>query len=51
MLGLRQDYAMDALSKNCTNIFRHSHLRKTFKGVAELVIRDQKEEEEEKMQI
>lgn len=43
---------MDALSKNCASIFKHSHLRKTYKGVAELVNRGPNEcEEEQKMEI
>ena len=39
---------MAAIDKNCERVFKKSHLRRTFKGVAELV--DLKVEEE-KMQM
>ena len=49
MLGLKQDQAINAVTKTCENAFKHAHLRKTYKGVAELVIKEDKEEE--KMQL
>lgn len=38
MLGMRTDQAIATVTKNCENVFKHAHLRKTYKGVAELVI-------------
>ena len=45
MLGLKQDEALAALTSQCELAFKHAHMRKTFKGVAEVLLRD----EEEKM--
>jgi len=39
MLGLRQDFAINAVTKNCQNALKHAHLRKTYKGVAELIVK------------
>ena len=40
---------MASVSGTCKRVFKHAHLRSTFKGVAELV-KVQEQEEEEKMQ-
>jgi hypothetical protein len=37
MLGLSQDEALNAITSNSENVFKHAHLRKTYKGVAEIV--------------
>ena len=47
MLGLGQPEAMAAIAGTCDTVLKHAHLRKTFKGVAEIV----SQKEEEKMQI
>ncbi len=47
MLGLGQPEAMASIGASCDTVFKHAHLRKTFKGVAEIV----SQKEEEKMQI
>lgn len=43
---------MGAVSGSCERVFKHAHLRTTFKGVAELVKVPaiQSQDEEEKMQ-
>jgi len=41
---------MAAVSGSCEKVFKHAHLRSTFKGVAELVKIPQSQDEEEKMQ-
>ena len=53
MLGLNQQQAMAAVGQNCERVFKHAHLRSTFKGVAEVVkVASKKGEvEEEKMQL
>jgi hypothetical protein len=38
---------MKAVSINCENAFKHAHMRKTYKGVAELTIIDNNKNEEE----
>lgn len=45
MLGLKEEEALAALTSQCEMAFKHAHMRKTFKGVAEVVPKD----EEEKM--
>jgi hypothetical protein len=52
MLGLNQEQAMAAVSGSCEKVFKHAHLRSTFKGVAELVKVPAliSQNEEEKMQ-
>ena len=35
---------MAAVSTNCEYALKHSHMRKTFKGVAELIGKNDKEE-------
>ena len=45
MLGLKQNEALGALTNQCELAFKHAHMRKTFKGVAEILPKD----EEEKM--
>jgi len=37
---------MNAVSKNCDLVIKHAHLRKTFKGVAELAMKEETKEEE-----
>jgi len=51
MLGLNQQQAMAAVGQNCERVFKHAHLRSTFKGVAEVVKVSSKKVEEEKMQL
>jgi RNase P/RNase MRP subunit p30 len=51
MLGLNQQQAMAAVGQNCERVFKHAHLRSTFKGVAEVVKVACKKVEEEKMQL
>lgn len=53
MLGMNQEQAMASQQQSCEGVFKHAHLRRTFKGVAEIV-KIKKEtalDEEEKMQI
>ena len=45
MLGLKQEESLAALTSQCELVFKHAHMRKTFKGVAEVLPKD----EEEKM--
>lgn len=42
---------MQAVTKNCEYVFKHAHLRRTYKGVAEFIPQKSKEKEEEKMEI
>ena len=51
MLGLNQQQAMAAVGQNCERVFKHAHLRSTFKAVAEVVKVASKKVEEEKMQL
>lgn len=53
MLGMNHEQAMASQQQSCEGVFKHAHLRRTFKGVAEIV-KIKKEtalDEEEKMQI
>eukprot|EP00347_Sterkiella_histriomuscorum_P002427 403368194 len=50
MFGIPQREALQVMSKNSQMAFKHAHMRKTYKGVAELIIKQGEEEEEEKMQ-
>jgi hypothetical protein len=52
MCGMRQDQAIEALTVNPGLAFKHAHMRKTFKGVAELIdLKKGTNLEEEKMQV
>lgn len=51
-MGMNQKDALNVVSKNCLMAFKHAHMRKTYKGVAELVFKSKpalNQEEEEKM--
>ncbi|CDW90528.1 rnase p subunit p30 family protein [Stylonychia lemnae] len=52
MFGMGQREALMTMQQNAQMVLKHSHMRKTYKGVAELVLKEnQNEEEEEKMQM
>jgi len=40
LAGMKQEAALDAVSTNCEAVFKHAHMRRTFKGAAELVSKD-----------
>ena len=46
MLGIaNQEDALATIRENCARAFQHAHLRKTFKGVAEVVCLDKENKE------
>ena len=50
MLGTDQVQAMGSVAQQCDLVFKHAHLRQTFKGVAEVVkLQKGDKGEEEKM--
>ncbi len=47
MLGITNAEASVAtVRENCMKAFQHAHLRKTFKGVAEIVVQEESKMEE-----